>query len=82
MTQIIVDILRLTIIAGAVIAGILAILIWIKDLTKKISSLRLFIQIATVPIIFLGLIIGPFQSLQSSPLGIAPRDALVVTDIL
>ncbi len=82
MTQIIVDVLRLTIIAGAVLAGILAILIWMKDLTKKISSFRLFIQIATVPIIFLGLIIGPFQSLEVSPSGMAPRDALVVTDIL
>jgi ferredoxin-type protein NapH len=82
MTQILVDILRLTIIAGAILAGILAVLIWIKDLTKKISSLRLFIQIAAVPIIFLGLIIGPFQSIQVSPSGRAPRDALVVTDIL
>ena len=60
MTEIIAEILRITIIAGIILAGILAILIWIKDQTKKISYLRLFIQIAFVPVIFLGLIIYPY----------------------
>ena len=82
MTEIITEILRLTIIAGIILAGILAILIWVKDQTKKISYLRLFIQIAFVPMIFLGLIIGPFGLPQFPPIGNAPRDVLVGTNIL
>lgn len=82
MTEIITEILRVTIIAGVIFAGILVILIWVKDQTKKISYLRLFIQIAAVPVIFLGLIIGPFGLSQFPPVGNAPRDALVGTEIL
>ncbi|MDH5390830.1 MAG: hypothetical protein OEX10_06730, partial [Candidatus Bathyarchaeota archaeon] len=82
MMEIITAILRVTIIAGIIFAGILAILIWIRDQTKKISYLRLFIQIAAVPVIFLGLIIGPFGLPQFPPVGNAPRDALIGTNIL
>ncbi|MDH5663988.1 MAG: 4Fe-4S binding protein, partial [Candidatus Bathyarchaeota archaeon] len=82
MTEIIAEMLRVAIIAGVIFAGILAILIWVKDQTKKISYLRLFIQIAAVPVIFLGLIIGPFGLSQFPPVGNAPRDALVGTEIL
>ena len=81
MMEIIAEILRGTIIAGLIFAGILAILIWIKDQTKKISYLRVFIQIVAVPVIFLGLIIGPFGLPKFPPVGNAPRDALVGTNI-
>lgn len=48
-----------------------------KDKTKKISNLRLFIQIAAVLAVFMGLLIGPFGSPRWLPLGISPRDSLV-----
>ena len=46
--EIISDVLLGTIVAGSVLAVILAILIWIKDLTRRISYLRIFIQIVSV----------------------------------
>jgi polyferredoxin len=39
------DLLILIVISGLVFAGMLAIVIWIKNLTKKITYLRLFVQI-------------------------------------
>jgi ferredoxin-type protein NapH len=42
---------------GLVLAGILVILIWIKNLTKKISYLRLFVQIVSLIAIALSLTI-------------------------
>lgn len=53
--QIISDIVLVTIVVGAVIAGILAILIWIKRLNRKLTILRFFIQIVSLLIIFLTL---------------------------
>jgi hypothetical protein len=67
--------------AAIAIAGSLLILKFVKDKTKKISNLRLFIQIIAVFGIFLGLIIGPFGTPLMSPLGIAPRDRFIATDI-
>src|SRR3990170_6903061 len=78
--EIISDMLRGIIVIGLVLAGILAILIWLRDKTERVSALRLFIQIAAVSLIFLGLIIGPF-GLQNQPLGNAPRNVLVGTNI-
>jgi ferredoxin-type protein NapH len=46
------DTLSLTITAGLVLAGILVIFIWIKDRTKKISYLRIFIQAVSLFAIF------------------------------
>ena len=43
MLEIISEILRGTIVVGLVTAGILAILIWVKNLTTKISFLRIYI---------------------------------------
>ncbi|MEM2098884.1 MAG: 4Fe-4S binding protein [Candidatus Bathyarchaeia archaeon] len=52
--QIIGEILKLTILAGLGIAGVLAVLIWTKNLTRKVSFLRLIIQtIALVTIYYL-----------------------------
>ena len=53
------------------------ILKWTKNKTKKISNLRLFIQIAAMVMIFMGLLIGPFGVPRWLPLGISPRDRLV-----
>ncbi len=50
--EIISEILRLTVFAGLALAGILVILIWKKDLTRKVSYLRIFIQIVSVIAIF------------------------------
>ena len=49
------EMLRLTVVVGLVIAGILAILIWVKNRTKNISYLRLFIQTVSLILIFLAL---------------------------
>jgi polyferredoxin len=79
--EIVGDILRGIILTGLVLAGILTILIWIRNKTERVSTLRLFIQIAAVPVIFLGLIIGPFGP-QFQPMGNTPRNAaLVGTDL-
>ena len=71
------NLLQFAVIVGLILSGVLAILIWTKDKTKRISTLRLFIQIAFVPLIFLGLIIGPFGLPQNPSIGNAPRDVLL-----
>lgn len=81
-TEMILKILEMIIIAGIAFMGVLAILIWVKDKTKKVTSLRIFIQVISVPIIFLGLIIGPFGLPQFPPVGNAPRDIVIGTEIL
>ena len=68
--------------AGLAIAGSLLILKFVKDKTKRISTLRLFIQLAALCGVFFGLIIGPFGDPRWLPLGIAPRDRLAVNNIL
>ncbi len=78
--EIIADILDVIIVTGLVLAGMLVILIWIRDKTERVSAIRLLVQLAAVSLIFLGLIIGPFGP-QNQPLGNAPRSALVVTNI-
>ena len=59
-----------------VLAGILLILKLSKDKTRKISSLRLFIQVAAAFGVFMGLILGPFNQQLWLPLGSSPRDRL------
>ncbi len=81
MNALITEALRAVIISGLIVAGILIILIWMKDHTKRISYLRVVIQITSVILIFLGLIIGPFGLPKFLYMGIAPRDALVGTNI-
>ena len=49
------DVLQWVIVAGLVLAGILVILIWKKDKTKRITFLRFFIQLASLFAIFLSL---------------------------
>ena len=79
--QVVADVLRVIIILGLILAGVLAILIWKKNQTKRLSFLRFFIQVAFVPLIFIGLILGPFGVPGFEYLGTAPRNALFATDI-
>jgi polyferredoxin len=60
-----------------VVFGIFSIIRLTKDKTKKISNLRIFIQIVAVMAIFMGLLTGPFGVQRYLPLGISPRDRLV-----
>ncbi len=62
-----------------VTVGIVLILKLSKDKTRKISTLRLFIQVVVVVAIFMGLLIGPFNQPTSIfyPLGVSPRDHLI-----
>jgi ferredoxin len=65
-----------------VAVGILGILKLVKNKTKRVSHLRLFIQVVAVVAIFMGLIIGPFNQPQWAALGPAPRDALLGGSLL
>lgn len=53
-----------------------------KDQSRRLSYLRVFIQIVASIILFLGLIVGPFGLVQWPPVGYAPRAALVGTSFL
>jgi hypothetical protein len=75
-------VLVISIYALLVTIAIIFILKLTKDRTKKISNLRLIIQIAAVFAIFMGLIIGPFNQPLWEPLGVSPRDRLLGTDFL
>ena len=59
MFELISQILLATIAVGSVTAGILAILIWIRNLTRKMSILRLFVQIVATIAIFVILLTWP-----------------------
>jgi len=74
--------LVLPIYAVIVAVGIGVILKLTKDKTKRVSSLRLFIQTAAVVAIFMGLILGPFNLPLWQPLGITPRERLIGADLL
>jgi len=80
--EIVGDVLRSIIASGLVLAGILVILIWVKNKTSRISTLRLFVQIAFVPLLFLGLLIGPFGLPQFPQTGNAPRETLLGANAL
>ena len=59
MFELISQILLVTIAVGLVTVGILAILIWIRNLTRKMSILRLFVQIVATIAIFVILLFWP-----------------------
>lgn len=65
-----------------VAVGIILILKLSKNKTRKFSNLRLFIQIAAVFGIFMGLLIGPFNVAIFAPLGPSPRDNLLGAQLL
>jgi ferredoxin-type protein NapH len=68
--------------AVIVVVGVAVFLKLAKDRTKRVSNLRLIIQIAATIAIFLGLFIGPFDQPLWAPLGPTPRDRLLGTDLL
>ena len=61
MLKLISDILLMTILAALVTVGILSILIWIRNLTIKMSIIRLFIQIVAAVAIFAALLTWPLS---------------------
>ena len=67
----------LPLLVAVIVLGIFLILKLTKNKTKNISRLRLFIQIMVIPLMFLGLIAGPFNTPLWQPIGISPRSALV-----
>jgi ferredoxin-type protein NapH len=68
--------------AAVVVALAGGILYFSKNRTRRVSNLRLFIQIAAVFAIFMGLLIGPFNQPDWLPLGPTPRDHLLGADAL
>ncbi|XHH09494.1 MAG: 4Fe-4S binding protein [Candidatus Bathyarchaeia archaeon] len=66
----------------AAVAGIALILKLSKNKTRKISTLRFYVQIFAVIAIFMGLILGPFDQPLWAPLGVSPRDRLLGADLL
>ena len=65
-----------------VLVGIAVILKGTKNKTRRVSTLRLFIQIVVVVAVFMGLLIGPFNQSLWQPLGSSPRDRLIGVDSL
>jgi ferredoxin-type protein NapH len=76
------NLVAVSIFTTIVVIGIILVLKLTKDRTKKVSSLRLFIQTAALFALFMGLIIGPFNQPRWQPLGSSPRDRLIGTDFL
>jgi ferredoxin-type protein NapH len=76
------DVTVVAIFVAAVVSGVLAILKLTKNRTRRVSHLRLFIQVAAVFAIFMGLLIGPFNQPNWLPLGPSPRDHLFGADVL
>ncbi len=64
-----------------VVIGVFLILKFSKNKTRKVSTLRLFIQIAAVFVVFMGLILGPFNLPLYRPLGPSPRDRLIGAEL-
>ncbi len=62
--------------------GTVSILKVMKDKTKRVSTLRFFIQIIATVVVFMGLLLGPFNTPLWAPLGPAPRDRLIGTELL
>lgn len=71
------NVVIVTLYIAIVLIGIFCIFKIVKDKTKKVSSLRLFIQTAAVVAVFMGLLLGPFNQPLWQPLGPSPRDRLI-----
>lgn len=72
----------LPIFAVIILVGIFLIIKLVKNKTKTVSTLRLFIQTNATIAIFMGLIIGPFNTPLWQPIGPSPRSLLVGLDFL
>lgn len=76
------SVLVISVLTAITVFGIFCILRWTKDKTRKVSTLRFFVQIIAVVFVFMGLVLGPFNLPLWQPLGPAPRDRLVGTEFL
>jgi ferredoxin-type protein NapH len=76
------SVLVISIFTAITLVGIFCILKFSKDKTRRVSTLRLFIQIIATVAVFMGLLIGPFNTALWAPLGPAPRDRLIGADLL
>jgi ferredoxin-type protein NapH len=76
------SVLVVSIFIAIVVIGAFLILKLSKNKTRKVSTLRLFIQIAAVVAVFMGLILGPFNVPMYQPLGPSPRDRLIGAEFL
>ena len=76
------SIIILPLYAAIVLVGIFLILKLSKDKTRKVSTLRLFVQVIAVVAVFMGLILGPFNQPLFLPLGPSPRSSLVGSNLL
>jgi ferredoxin-type protein NapH len=74
--------LVLSVYAFVVAVGVAFILKLSKDKTRKISTLRFFVQVVATLAVFMGLVLGPFNLPRYLPLGWAPRDRLLGVDVL
>ncbi len=64
------------------IGGVVGILKFTKDKTRRASTLRLFVQCIAVAAVFMGLLLGPFDQARWAPLGPSPRDRLLGAELL
>jgi ferredoxin-type protein NapH len=71
------DVLIILAFTALVVAGIFVILKWTKNKTRRVSTLRIYIQLVALVYVFMGLILGPFNAPLWAPLGVTPRDRLV-----
>src|SRR3990170_4607594 len=71
------DVLIIVSFTALVAAGIFAILKWTKNKTRRVSTLRIYVQAVAVVYVFMGLILGPFNIPLWAPLAVTPRDRLV-----
>ena len=71
-----------TIYAIVVVAAVLLLLRFAKNRTRRVSNLRLIIQVAALVAIFMGLLIGPFNERIFLPLGPSPREHLLGKGLL
>lgn len=76
------SVLVISIFTAITLIGIFVILRLTKDKTSRVSTLRLFIQIIATVAVFMGLILGPFNTPLWAPLGPAPRDRLIGSELL
>jgi hypothetical protein len=77
------EIIAILIYVALVVVGVFAVLKLTKNKTRRVSTLRVFIQVVAVGFIFMGLIIGPFNVPTTFGfLGTAPRARLFGNNIL
>jgi len=67
--------LKLTVLAGLALAGFLVIFIWLRNLTRKVSYLRIFVQMVSEFAIF-------YMITYEKRLGLVLVAVLIITPVL